>query len=332
MKRAVLVGLAWLIASAAPAEEMKEPHISVVQADWNAAAASLTDRSDTAARTFAGLNKVSEPAFPGIARSSVPVLLPFDTEAFAKERAGDPDQPVEKAAESVDRFIRSDFRATKFFVPGPAGYDSAFALKLADVRELSDIRYADPVYVLFSGFSMTYQLDGPPLPEGEPVKSLQDAFPGIRRYLHESYIRYAFERYGATYVAAIYCLDTRPRAKILTCKQADRVMERFLRTLTLAGGGPTPARQAAPPLQLDRPKEVSKDFSYFSPGFIIPSTGLKKDVGGAPDYTVYAGCASRSSKPPPSPIRNHSTTGATATSPAARSAIRAERINPIPAK
>src|SRR5262249_52487244 len=142
------------------------------------------------------------------------------------------------------------------------------------------------VYVLFSGFSMTYELDGPALPEGEPVKALQDGFPGIRRYLHESYIRYAFERYGVTYVAAVYCLDTRPRAKILTCKQADRVMERFLRALTLAGGGPGQARQGTVALPLDRPKEASKDFTYFSPGFIIPSSGLKKELGGRPDYTV----------------------------------------------
>jgi len=288
LKRTVLIGLAWLIASAAPAEEMKEPHISVVQADWNAAAASLTDRSDTAGKVFGRLNKMSEPAFPGIARSSVPVLLPFDVEGFAKERAANPDQPAEKTTETLERFIRSSFRATRFFVPGPAGYDSAFALKLADVRELSDIRYADPVYVLFSGFSLTYQLDGPALPEGELVKALQDDFPGIRRYLHESYIRYAFERYGVTYVAAIYCLDTRPRAKTLTCKQADRVMERFLRALTLAGGATASAGQTAYPLPLNRPKEASKDFSYFSPGFIIPSTGLKKDLGGRPDYTVYA--------------------------------------------
>jgi len=288
LKRAVLVGLAWLIANAAPAEEMKKPHISVVHVDWDAAAANLPERSGTPAEAFARLNKLSEAGFPGIARSSVPVLLPFDVEGFAKDRAANPDQPADKAVDALDRFIRSGFRATKFFVPGPAGYDSAFALKLADVRELSDIRYADPVYVLLSGFSMTYELDGPGLPEGELVKGLQDDFPGIRRYLHESYIRYGFERYGVTYVAAIYCLDTRPRAKILTCKQADHVMERFLRGLTLAGGGPAPARQAASPLPLDQPKETSKDFTYFSPGLLIPSTGLKKDLGGKPDYTVYA--------------------------------------------
>ena len=189
--------------------------------------------------------------------------------------------------ESADRFMRSGFQPTKFFLTGPAGYDAAFALKLSDVPELSEIGYGDPVYVLLSGLGMKYELDGPALPEGELVKSLQNEFPGIRRYLHESYVRYSFERYGATYVAAIYCLDTRPRARILTCKQADRVMDRFLRALKLAGGTPS-AHHSVDALRMDRPKDQSKDFTYFSPGFLLPNSGLKKDLGGRTDYTVYA--------------------------------------------
>lgn len=289
MRRVVLVGLALFIAGAAPAEEMKSPRISVARVDWDAAAAGLAERSsDIPAEVFAKLNMAAELGFPSIANSIVPVLLPFDIDSFAKELAANPRQPADKAAERADHFMRSGFRATKFFLTGPAGYDAAFALTLADVSELSDIRYADPVYVLFSGLGATYDLDGPSFPEGELVKALQSDFPGIRRYLHESYIRYSFERYGVTYVAAIYCLDTRPRAKILTCKQGDRVMDRFLRALKLAGGTPAPARQSVETVPLDRPKEASKDFSYFSPGFLIPSTGRKKDLGGRPDYTVYA--------------------------------------------
>jgi murein DD-endopeptidase MepM/ murein hydrolase activator NlpD len=288
LKRAVLVGLALFIAGTAAAEEMKEPHVSVARADWDAAAAALAEHPGSAADAFSNLNKTAEIGFPGIANSSVPVLLPFDVEGFAKDKAANPDLTPDKLMEKADRFMRSGFRATKFFVTGPAGYDSTFALTLADVSELSNIRYADSVYVLFSGLAATYQLDSPALPEGELVKSLQDDFPGIRRYLHESYIRYGFERFGVTYVAAIYCLDTRPRAKVLTCKQADRVMERFLRALKLAGGGPDAARPSAEAIPLDRPKDTSKEFTYFSPGSLIPNTGLKKDIGGHTDYTVYA--------------------------------------------
>ena len=288
MKRAFLVALALLISGGAPAEEMKAPHISVATVDWDAAAASLPDQAaGSSAEAFAKLNMAAEVVFPNIANSTVPVLLPFDTDGLVKELAANPAQPPDKTAQSAARFMRSGFQATKFFLTGPAGYDSAFSLALAGVPDLSDIRYAEPVYVLFSGFGMTYQLDGPALPGGELVKVLQNDFPGLRRYLHESYIRYSFERYGVTYVAAIYCLDTRPRSKILTCRQADRVMERFLRALKLAGGTPS-ANPTVGTLPLDRPKEESRDFSYFSPGFLIPNSGLKKDIGGRPDYTIYA--------------------------------------------
>ena len=288
MKRAFLVALALLISGGAPAEEMKAPHISVATVDWDAAAASVPDRpAGPSAEAFAKLNMAAEVVFPNIANSTVPVLLPFDTDGLVKELAANPAQPPDKTAQSAARFMRSGFQATKFFLTGPAGYDSAFSLALAGVPDLSDIRYAEPVYVLFSGFGMTYQLDGPALPGGELVKVLQNDFPGLRRYLHESYIRYSFERYGVTYVAAIYCLDTRPRSKILTCRQADRVMERYLRALKLAGGTPS-ANPTVDTLPLDRPKEESKDFSYFSPGFLIPNSGLKKEIGGRPDYTIYA--------------------------------------------
>ena len=283
MKRAVLVSLALLFANAAPAEEMKSPHISVAQVDWDAAAASLTERpAGPPIEAFARVNAAAQLRFPDIGKSPVPVLLPFDADALRKDQASG------KSDIDADSDVRGRFHAAIFFQAGPAGYNSVFSLRAAEVSELSDIRYGDPVYVLFSGLRLVYELDGPPLPEGTPVKSLEADFPGIRRTLHESYIRYSFERYGVTYVAAIYCLDMRPRPKRLTCKQADRIAERFLRALKLVGGTPSPARETVDAVPLDRPEPVAPDFNYFSPGFLIPGTGLKKDLGGRPDYTVYA--------------------------------------------
>ncbi len=263
---------------------MKSPNLSSPQVNWDAAAATLTAPGTATAEAFAKLNALSEKRFSGIAKSSVPVLLPFDIEAARKEA---PAEPTATAAPADDKFMRANFHATSFFQAGPAGYDAAFALRVAEVGEFSDIRYADPVYVLMSGLAITYDLEGPALPAGEPVKELEADFPGIRRTLHESYIRYSFERYGVPYVAAIYCRDTRPRPKLLTCRQADRIAVRFLRALTLSGGTPA-APQPAAPVALDRPAGVSRDFSYFSPGSLIPGSGLKKDLGGRPDYTVYA--------------------------------------------
>jgi murein DD-endopeptidase MepM/ murein hydrolase activator NlpD len=288
--RALLVGLALLCApaAAAAAEEMQAPRISVAKIDWDRAAASLNSASpNTPAEAFAALNGAAALAFPGIADSPVPVLLPFDIDGWRKELAASP-QPPANGEEIADRFVKANFQASKFFKAGPGGYDAFFSLKLADVPEFSDIPYTDPVKIFFSGFGMTYDLDGPPLPEGELVKDLQDAFPGIRRVLYESYVRYSFERYGATYVASMYCRDTRPRRKVFTCRQADRVAQRFLRALVLAGGTPSPSRQTADPVPLDRPEKASPDFTYYSPGSLIPGSGFKRDLGGRADRTVYA--------------------------------------------
>lgn len=257
MIRAVALTLALLTAASAMADEMKLPRTTAADPDWQMAALSAPDGFDA-------LNNAAATRFPGIDKSSVPVLLPFDKDVLA------------------------GFQPTGFFQAGPAGYDAAFALRTADIGDLSDIRYRDPVYVLMSGLRFTYELDGPALPEGQPVKELDALFPGITRTLHEFYVRYSFTRYGVTYVAAIYCRDIRPRPKILTCKQADRVAERFLRALKLAGGNAAAAGPAAEQPPLARPEKTSPDFSYFSPGFIIPGSGRRPEISGRADYTVYA--------------------------------------------
>jgi murein DD-endopeptidase MepM/ murein hydrolase activator NlpD len=294
LKRVVLLSFMLLAvqafaARAAGAEEMKAPQLVVAPVDWNAAAAVLDDpRGGPPDDPFGPLNAATGLPFHGVADSPVPVLLPFDAAAFGMEMAGVTAPSPERIDEIAGHAMQGGFQPSKFFLAGPAGYDATFSLRTAQVRELSDIRYPDPVYVILSGLGMTYELDGPPLPEGTPVKSLEADFPGIRRYLHESYVRYSFQRFGVTYVAAIYCLDRRPRPKILTCKQADRIAERFLRALRLAGGAPSAPRPSADIVLPDRPALAAPDFAYFSPGFLIPGSGLKKDLAGRPDYTVYA--------------------------------------------
>ncbi len=281
MLRALLVALALLTVHAAAAEEMAGPRVTLATVDWDAAAASLADRAAGGpAEVFAAINVATKSRFPNLAKSPVPVLMPLDIAELRKQQAAKPEVPI-------DNFLRGGFHTTAFFQAGPGGFDVAFSIRTGEVGELSDIRYPEPIYVMFSGLAMTYELGGPALPQGEPVKSLEADYPGIKRYLHESYIRYVFERYGVTYVTAIYCLDTRPRSKIVTCTQADKIAERFLRGLTVVGGMPAPAR-APDPVALDRPQQTSKDFTYYSPGSLIPRTGLKPDLGGRPDYTVYA--------------------------------------------
>ena len=161
MKPAVLISLALLYATAAGAQEMRAPAIVPAAVDWSQVAVK--------GEALTALNAAAERHFPGIGKSPVPVLLPLDADALAKSGADDV---------ATDRFVRANFHATKFFAAGPAGYDAVFALTASEVGELSDIRYKDPVYVLTSGLRFTYTLNGPPLPQGEPVKALEERQPG----------------------------------------------------------------------------------------------------------------------------------------------------------
>ena len=259
---AALVSLALCLANAAAAQEMTAPRIDAPAVDWTAVAAEAEPQG------LPALNAASEHRFAGIAQSAVPVLVPFD--AAAKEPG-----------------LRAGFTATPFFQAGPAGYDAAFEIKPSDVQELSDIAYAEPVYVLLSGFRITYVLDGPPLPATRPVKDLEAAFPGIRRVWHEFYLRTIFNRYGATYVASIFCRDVSPTRKVLSCAQAARIADRIVQNLKLAGGSP----DAEPPVSavsIARPDHVSPDFTYYPPGSLIPGSGRRPDVDGRSDRTVYA--------------------------------------------
>jgi hypothetical protein len=268
LKRAALLGLALAIANAASAQEMVTPRIEAAAIDWV--------RADTDAGGLAALNATVQQRFPDIGKSAVPVLLPFNGEGLQK---------TEQATEP-DRFMLGDFKPTPFFQAGPAGFDAVFSLRLSDVAELSEIAYAEPVYVLLSGFRFTYALEGPSLPAAQPVRDLDAAVPGVRRTWHEFVQRTIFERYGATYVVSIYCRDIRGRRKILSCPQASRVADRFVKSLRLAGGAPDPEPIAPAPLR--RPDRVDAAFTYFPPGSIIPRTGRKPDLGGHIDRTVYA--------------------------------------------
>ena len=275
MKRAVLVSLALLVSGPAAAGEMESPVITLSDVNWDAAAASLPDHGTQApAEAFGRLNAITGKRFAGIAKSAVPVLLPFDVDAFRKDAAeGKPD------AASSDKYF-SQFHPTKFFLPGPAGYDATF------IAEGVDTRFSKPVVVEISGAAFVYDLDPPNhVEKEEPIpKELDQKFPGIRRILSEAHVRYVFERFGVPYVLSIQCYDMRPSSKHLTCREADPLAVRFLNLLRTAGG--TPAKIAQPKFDLSRPQAKS-DFTYYSPGDLIENTGWKK-MPGRVDYHVYA--------------------------------------------
>ncbi len=268
MLRAGLLSLALILANPALAQEMTAPRIVLATVDWTRVAEDAGD--------LAALDAASGLRFTGIEASAVPVLLPFDADAFRKAA-----QPAD-----ADKFVLGGFTATKFFHAGIAGYDVVFTLTAAESSDFPDIAYAQPIYILLSGLRFTYALDGAPMPQGDPVKDLDAAFPGIRRAWHEFVQRTVFERYGATYVIAIYCRDVQPNVRILSCPQAARIADKFVRSLKLAGG--MLSNEPVTPVALQRPERVSPDFTFNPPGSLIPQTGRRPPLDGRPDRTVYA--------------------------------------------
>jgi hypothetical protein len=281
--------IAWTVAPAA-ADDMQSPAVSFAAVDWNAVRASLSKYDELKPEAGAGpdaaneilrLNVATFDRFPNIATSSVPVLLPFDTAAFLSDRASGLDQSKPSEA------YLSGFRLTKFFYPGPSGYDAAFTVRASEVPGLTDLQFSDQADLLISGSSVLYDLNNSGADQGKPVPALESEFPGIRRLLVESHVRYTFVRYGVPYMVSLLCFDGGIRAHRLSCRQADRIAVRFLQSLTVVGGMPQPRPGAKAPRTVERPAALSPDFTFYGPGQLIAGTGVRGN-GGRVDYTVYA--------------------------------------------
>ncbi len=285
------------------ADEFRTPATSSVRVEWRAVLDVLRSEisaqpSVVSAFTFSGqrrvwpsdprstpalvqLNAVTSQIFPGIGRSPVPVLLPFDSAAFLDARMNGTPSSL-----SVSRY-QADFRPADLFDAGPAGYDAVFFLEPGAGDGLPQRTFAKPVEVQITGSILTYELDDPLGGKGEPVKALAAQFPDLRRFIREGYVRYAFTRFGVPYVVSIQCLDSVPRARRLACREAYPVAERFLRALRIAGGQPSLRRLDIAASVAERPAAASADFTYLAPGDIIPGSGYRKQ-GGRADFNAYS--------------------------------------------
>jgi hypothetical protein len=272
-------------ASVASAGGMAPPRIIQASIDWDTAradAARIPALADIAAAhdldesdvILARINAAANRQFPGIGVSAVPVLVPFDPDAAMRALPG-----------QTDAGIVGGFRAN-FFSPGPTGYDAAFSLPPDLASSLAGRGKKDEVSIHISGFSVLYDLQAGVSPKSTPVKDQETNFPGIQRTWHESYVRYSFIRYGVSYVVSMLCVDGPPRGRWIACKDADRIIAKFLGALKLAGGAPQ-LPPADPVDTIDRPAAQSADFTYAPPGEILSNTGFQKQNGYA-DYTVYA--------------------------------------------
>jgi hypothetical protein len=300
--RLSLVAL-FLLPAPLAADDFVTPIISSARVDWRAAIDQL--RSETSARpgaagslTFARgrrhrpfdlrrapvlmqLNAISTSLFPGVNQSSVPVLLPFDMPGYLADRmAGDP-------ASLVSNGYLSGFRNVDFFEGGPAGYNAVVTTAPGGNSDLPSRVFARPVEVHITGSLLTYTVADSLLGKGEPVKSLSAQYPDLRRTIREGFVRYAFTRFGIPYVASIQCLDSAARSNRLSCREASHVAEHFLKSLRIVGGTPFPPRPVIASTAVERPAELSPDFTYRPPGELIANSGYRRG-GGHPDRTVYA--------------------------------------------
>ena len=256
----------------ASAEAFRTPSISAIRVEWRAVLDQLRSEISTqpaiASRfTFSGqrrvpawdprstpalvqLNAITSPIFAGIGRSSVPVLLPFDTARYLEAGADGASDRM-----SVSRY-QADFRPVDLFHAGPSGYDAVFSLDPGAGDGLPSRTFARPVEVQITGSSLIYDLADPRGGKGAPVKALAAQFPDMRRFIREGYVRYAFTRFGVPYVVSIQCLDSAPRARRLACREAYPIAERFLKALRIAGGQPARPRFDIPSEIAERPKAI----------------------------------------------------------------------------
>ena len=290
-------------AAAASADEFRTPSISAMRVDWRAALDQLRQEINArpavaASFSFASqrrvpasdprsmpalvqLNAMTSTIFPGIGRSPVPVLLPFDPASYLDARQnGAPDSL------SVSRF-QSDFRPVDLFHTGAAGYDAVFSFDPGAGDGMPQRTFVKPVEVQITGSIMIYDLSDRLGGKGEPVKTLATQFPDLRRFIREGYVRYAFTRFGIPYVVSIECLDSTPRPRRLACREAYPVAERFLKALRVAGGQPSRPRADISSDISERPITPSPDFTYRPSGDIIVNSGSRKQ-GGHPDATAYS--------------------------------------------
>jgi len=259
------------------AQDMRNPKIASVPVDWSEV--QLDNGTEPPPQLIERLNHAADTLFANIAASPVPVLLPFNSAQLLRDPIAVPPHPAAT--------YLIDVRPPSFFQAGPGGYDAVFSMYAKDLPG-SDVLYSDRIDVHISGSALLYEVDEPTGIVHWPVNGgLGADFPGIKRVYLESAARYIFTRYGVPYVVAIECHDGGMRFHKMSCRDADKIAIRFLRSLQVAGGMPQPLPASITAKTIDRPKDQSPTFTYHSPGDLLPGSGMRGHSG-RPDYTVYS--------------------------------------------
>jgi len=261
----------------AAAQDMRNPRIVRPSVQWDEAAAQLEKVDAPAPRSIERLNQLSGRLLANIAASPVPVLLPFNTTQLLRDGTAG----ASKASYLID------VRPPSFFQAGPGGYDAVFSIYAREIPG-NEVHFSERINIHISGSALLYELDEPAGIVVWPVNGgLAADFPGIRRIYFEGSVRYTFARFGVPYAVSIDCHDAGARFRKISCRDADKVASRILKSLQFAGGTPQsqPGRRDAD--TIERPHALSPTFTYHRPGDILPGSGMK-GRSGHPDYTVYS--------------------------------------------
>ena len=302
--------LAMVCVMPAKAQEMRRPAIERVAIDWGATGADFEDYRgviDTArargrlrlatqaqiallklrfatlrnADLQATVNGLIGERFTSVTTSPTPVLLPFDVPRYLADRLSG------NGAGPTASYLNG-FSATKYFQPGPSGYDAMFGISAAEASKIPGVTTTQNVTVTMAGSSLFYVLTDPTPPPDEVDPRFPELSSKVLRVIHERALRFTFHRYGAPYLVSIDCQPPGQNLKLLPCEMADKIAVRFLKSLRLAGGAPPKTKTAfAAPDTIDRPKCPDPDFAYHSPGELTPGGGVN-GLGGKVDYSVYA--------------------------------------------
>jgi hypothetical protein len=283
-------------------QEMRPPRIERTPVDWHEVIDQLDTGAEPTSTWIERLNQAADKLFPNIAASPVPVLLPFNGAQFLRDTAAAANDAKSNGADGngtntngngANQAAASYLIEARpsFFQAGPGGYDAVFSVYDKDIPG-SDVHNADRMDVHVSGSALLYDLDEPTGMIGWPVNGgLGADIPGIKRLYLESGVRYTFVRYGVPYVVSIECHDGGRRFHKISCRNADKVAIRFLRSLQFAGGAPHPESgpESGPVITdtIDRPSALSPVFTYHAPGDLLAGTGMRGHAGRA-DYTVYS--------------------------------------------
>ena len=297
-------------ASSGLAQTMRNPLVEPVEIDWSATASEFaihreiieTARSKRRLSLFtrvkiavlkwrfaslrsadlqATINALIGERFANVAASPTPVLLPFDAHRYLADR-------LSADGATATAVYLNGFTAYKFFRPGPSGYDASFNMPADEVAKVIGRATREDVAVTLSGSSLFYVLDDPTPPAGTIDTRFPELAFNVRRVVHERALRFTFMRYGAPYLVSIDCRPTTTAGETITCDEADKISERFLRALRLVGGAlPKKTTRMTELITIDRPKCADAEFTYHKPGDLTPGSSYK-NLGGKADYTVYA--------------------------------------------